>query len=412
VNQFLDFGHQPIRNRFLTSPTADEFTDPLTLGCCGSCGSVQLLCAAPLEEVRPRFDWITYSEPEGHLDALADDLRGLPGVTPESVVCGISYKDDSTLRRLRDRGLARTCVFDPCAGVETIQDRLRPDTAAAMVATHGPPDLVVVRHLLEHAHDVHRVLEALRRMVSPRGYIVFEVPDAGGALERCDYRIIWEEHVVYFTPATLRTCLARAGLDVVRFARCPYALEDSLVAIARPRPCVDDCAGPDSEKIKAEVARAERFGNEFHRQCERCRAVFADRKRQFGTLAFFGAGHLTAAVLNFFGLRDFVDFVVDDNPRKVGLFMPGSRLPILSPDALVDRGVRLCCLGVHPEAEERVIARHRAYLGAGGVFASLVPGSRHALTIRGGSSLPGEVHRPAARGRRRSSGAIPRGQPA
>ena len=41
-----------------------------------------------------------------------------------------------------------------------------------------------------------------------------------------------------------------------------------------------------------------------------------------------GAGHLSGAFINIYGLDRETDFVADDNPMKHGLFMPGSRAAI------------------------------------------------------------------------------------
>ena len=169
ASEWLDFGLQPISNRFLRSAEEVEYTHSLAIGYCQACGTVQLDQPMPAAEVTPRFDWITYNEPESHLDQLADELRQLPGLSPLSSVGGISYKDESTLRRLRERGLLRTWVADlredlgitnPGAGIESIQQHLTPQTADTLVSRHGRPDVVVLRHVLEHSHDLHRVLGA------------------------------------------------------------------------------------------------------------------------------------------------------------------------------------------------------------------------------------------------------------
>ena len=93
-----------------------------------------------------------------------------------------------------------------------------------------------------------------------------------------------------------------------------------------------------------------------------------------GRIAVFGAGHLSCAWINFLGARDHIDFVVDDDPRKRSLFMPGSRLPIFASSQLLERGIKLCLLSVSKESEARVIGNHRAFLGGGGIFASIFPG--------------------------------------
>jgi hypothetical protein len=383
----LDFGPQPIRNRFLASPGEREYTHPLAVRCCHACGTVQLDRPAPAEELRPRFDWIAYNEPENHLDELTDDLVKLPGLTPDSVFGGVSRFDDSTLRRLRERGFRNTWRIDPVhdlgitergAGTETLQQRLTPQAATTVAVKRGPADLVLMRYVLEHAQDIHGLLGALRNLAKPGGYLAVEIPDTRRALEKWDYTTVWEEHVFCFTPATLKQCFALAGFDCVYFRSFPSTAGDALVTVVRtgaPRERMG--AG----QLREEIDRADHFIGQFRRQRERYRSFFAEQRRQLGKIAFLGAGQLSCALLNFFGLRDLVDFVADDNSHKKGMYMPGSRLPILGTDALRERGVKLCCMSVRPEIEDKVIANNRPFLAAGGTLASIFPDSRYALAI-------------------------------
>ena len=77
-----------------------------------------------------------------------------------------------------------------------------------------------------------------------------------------------------------------------------------------------------------------------------------------------------------------IDFVIDDNPNKCGLFMPGSRLPIVGSDALLSTAnVKLCLLGLNPLAENKVINRHAAFTARGGVFKSIFTSSAVALEL-------------------------------
>ena len=197
VREHLDFGPQAIRNRFLRSSDELEFTHPLSLGYCGMCGVVQLTDPPPVDEVRPRFDWISYNEPERHLDNLVQSLTKLPGITPTSTFAGLTYKDDSTLARLNRLGFANTWrpdlradlgIESPFAGVESVQQKLRPENVAPLAAKFGRPDVLIVRHVLEHTHDTRAALAWAARLVEPGGYVVFEVPDAVRALDRLEQR--------------------------------------------------------------------------------------------------------------------------------------------------------------------------------------------------------------------------------
>ena len=376
--EHLDFGPRAIRNRFLRSADEAEFTHPLSLGYCASCGTVQLADPPPVAEVRPRFDWLSYNEPEGHLDHLAGVLAKLPGVTPRSTFAGLTYKDDSTLARLTRLGFAHTWRPDvgrdlridaPNSGIESVQATLTPAEGFRLAAKFDRPDVLIVRHVLEHTHDTRAALEWAARLVRPGGFVVLEVPDAVRALDRLDYTAVWEEHTLYFSAHTLRECLARNGFEVVRLESYPYTLENSLVAIARPG---TPAASPPPRE---ETDRARRFVREFPRVRERVRRQLRDR----GRVAMLGAGHLTGAFVNLYDLADRIEFVADDNPNKQGLFMPGSRLPILPSSDLVARDIDLCLMTVRPEIENAVAAKNAAFTARGGVLASVFPDSPYSL---------------------------------
>jgi hypothetical protein len=382
----LDFGEQALTNRFLRSADEPQYTHPLAIGVCNACGTVQLDCVAPAEEVRPRFEWLTYNEPESHLDDLAERISQLPGLSQASSICGLSYKDESTLRRLRERGFSRTWLADrrtdlgiehPLGGIESIQQSLSRATATRLVKKYGRPDVVLLRHVLEHSHDIHEVLSGLRELIAPGGYIVFEMPDAVRALERCDYSTVWEEHVFYFTPATLRQCFALTGFAVAFLESYFYTLENSLVAIVKPDEARRSVLSAGAVQI--EVQRMRRFIDCYPAVRAGHAQAFAQTARTEGRVALLGAGHLSAAFINLLGLGQYVDFVADDNTHKQGLFMPGSRVPILGSNQLVERNVRLCLMTVRPEIEDAVVRKNRSFTARGGQLASIFPDSPYAL---------------------------------
>jgi SAM-dependent methyltransferase len=381
----IDIGPQPIGNRFLKQRNDPEETFPIALLQCSTCGLVQIEEPVPASALKPPYDWITYNEPEPHLDGLVDILMTLPGIGPGAIAGGVSFKDDSTLARLEKKGLERWRL-DPAEdlgineagiGVETIQDRLKPAVSGAVVGRRPAADLLLVRHILEHATEPLQFIEALLRLVKPGGYVVVEVPDCSRAFDGRDYTTIWEEHTLYYTPDTFRQGFIRAGLDVVRTENYPYPFENSLVAIVRR-----GNGGPavaDVTDLERERRRGRMFGEAFPARRERVRRVLETYRRDKGRIVLFGAGHLAVTFLSVFGVEDLMDAVIDDNPNKRGMFMPGSRLPIVGSSALGDPDVSLCLLSLNPIGEEKVMANNKAFVERGGTFASIFPASAHAL---------------------------------
>lgn len=389
IVELLDVGPQPLCNRFLTSAVGHEDTYPMVLAQCPACRVVQLATPVRPADLVPPYGWIKQNEPEGHLDQAVETIARLPGISPDAAILGVTYKDASTLERLRRREYRRAVQLDPAgdlgigdarAGLETVQDRFGPEAAARIVDRYGTADVVIARHVLEHAHNPRRFLEGLRALLTPDGYAVLEMPDSKRALETLDYSMLWEEHVLYPTPVTARHCLGAAGWSVLRFDVYPYPYEDSLVAVARPARA-SATATVSQTALEAEIGDARRFAAGFETRRHALRRVLSEHRRRHGRIAMFGAGHRACTFLNVMELGDLVDVTVDDDPHKAGLLMPGSHVPIVGSAVLLAEDIGLCLMSLSPESEEKVIRRHEAFAARGGRFASIFPASRHALRL-------------------------------
>jgi SAM-dependent methyltransferase len=392
----IDFGPQPICHHFFDG-SQPETRHPFRLGQCQACGLAQLLDPVPSRLLTPRFDWITYNEPEAHLDALVDILRGLPGITPQSGICGVSFKENSTRERLAKLGFHNSWqidfqedlgIADPRAGVEVAHERIRPGLEQRLHAKHGAPDMVLVRHILENTRDPLGFLEALRRLVKPGGYIVFDSPDSARGFDLCDYTMLWEDHTFYFVESTFQMCLQRGGFTLARFEQYRSPHENCLVAIAQPV-AVPGPASLSPASLEQEKDRLARFAKGWEPRRQAMRKLFQEW-RQRGKIALFGAGHRAVMFVNLLGLADLIDFVVDDHPRKRGLRLPGSRLPIVGSDVLAGNEVKLCLSSLGPDSEAKVVQKFSQFVAQGGTFASIYhtrPGSLLNFIAGSGATL-------------------------
>jgi hypothetical protein len=386
VELLADCGPHPICNRFLRDARAEEFLHLMRIGQCQACGLVQMIEPVPARELVPAVDWITYNEPEGHLDRVAETLVSLRGLAPGAVFAGISFKDDTLLARMQRRGFATrrldlsgdlgmTCKG---CGVETIQARLTLERSRQIVAQRGRVDVVVARHILEHAHDLRGFIAAVRALAKPGGYVMFEVPDCTLALDKHDITTLWEEHVAYFTPATFQAAITTDGAALSEYQCHPYPFENCLVGVTQI-PSDRFAERPAPQVLAAEIDRAHAFAKSLPERRNEVRDILTNFRHVRGKIALFGAGHLACTWVHLLGLQDLIEFVADDNPHKQGLVMPGSRLPIRGSASLLTERIKLVLLSVNPEAEAKVVAKNEAFVDQGGIFASIFPASQYSL---------------------------------
>lgn len=362
----VNFGQQPPANRFLPagSDGKEQETFTLELGYCPHCETIQLSHRMPMEAMRPRFPWLVYNEPELHLDDVARTLRNLPGIGPSSTALGITYKDQSTLDRLTKLGLPQ----GRCLSQEDFSIFRAKAMAPGLQTRTAPVDLLLARHIAEHAVDAVSLISELKELVAPGGYLVLELPDSEKILCACNHSFIWEEHISYFTEESLHILAEKVGARVAWFERYPYNYEDSLLAAFQ----FDSDKPHVAQPVKVSSFDVRGVLQQFHDGFETSKSAWNDLlqgyRNQGQKVAVFGAGHLAVKWINFLGVSHLIDCVIDDNANKAGMFMPGSKLPILPSSVLGDRKIKICISTLSPESELKVRQKLSSYFAEGGIF--------------------------------------------
>lgn len=356
----LDLGAQLVSNRFRRDLAEPEYRQPLKLAQCQQCGLVQLDKSFPHHELQPRFAWMRYREREDHLaEALAEFQPFFTGLAGNDLAFGITNFDRVLFEAL-PKSLALTytqlspeqdlAISTATFGMETFQHQLTPERARRFAARHGRARLLISRYLFEHAENPLAMLGAYRELLADDGLLIVEVPDAEAPLLRREYQMIWEEHVSYFTENTLHSSLERHGFSICSIFKASSKFEQPLLALARKTSATPTpAAAPASELTRFAQYR------DFYPERRQATQDFCHRQRESGReVVLFGAGHFTVAFVNFMARNQDLDVIIDDDPNKLGLILPGTSRPIVASDYLKRSGPVTILLCVNPDVEHRV----------------------------------------------------------
>lgn len=380
----LDFDLQPVSNRFYSlnsDQVAPKF--PLGIEIDSESGLIKLKSPFPVEELKPRHGWLTCFEPEDHLDNLVDKLIKLPRINNNSVIGAYSFKDDSTIERLNDRGYHQTWRIDPdsdlcvdkMANVETYQQVFTLSKSMQIKEKYGAADILLVRHVVEHAYDISKFVEAISLLIKPNGYIVWELPSCEKYLVNGDCTMIWEEHTHYFTQFTFREFLEKEGFCIDSLNVIPYPLEDCIVAVTRKEHNRNKGILSDRKGVDVEVERAKKYIELLNSNKISIPFKLEEIHNKYGSIVMFGAGHFSVAFISILGIEHLIDFVIDDNSNKKGKKLPGGSIPIVGSDILYQKNIKVCLLGLNPQSHYKIIGKHKEFVENGGLFSSIFPGT-------------------------------------
>lgn len=354
--------NQCIAHKYLKDSKAFQYQQDMVIGQCHSCGLVQLLNTFPINQLVPSYDWITCTEPEAHLDGLVSTLSALPGIDEQSEISGLTFKEQSTLDRFNCKGFTKTrildpeldfSIFDPCSKIELVQHRFNSTSSNKIVKKYRKADVFIARHILEHAYSLNEFVNASLDLVRDDGYVVFEIPDCETGLNNGDPTILWEEHTIYFTEKTFKFFLNTLDYPVVHFKRVKYKYEDAFVAVLQKSPLKQEA----TIKLENEFQRFDNFSDKLHKNKKNI-ALFLEGERNMGKkIGVIGAGHMANAFINGYSLGKYVDYIIDDNPNMLGLYMPGCNKKIVSSDVIGTLSVDILLSTLSEQGEAKVRSR-------------------------------------------------------
>lgn len=195
-------------------------------------------------------------------------------------------------------------------------------------------DLICCRQVLEHIGSPGAFIASLRRSIESRTntIIFFEVPNSAFTLRDLGIWDIIYEHCSYFSPTSLARLFDLSGFRVLRleetFGRQYLCIEASLSDNVTKNS--SNGVGYGLENIKSDVSsftkRHQQKIGEWHLRLE-------EMKQKGMTAVIWGAGSKGVTFLNTLA-GDVIKYVVDINPRKHGMFIPGTGQEIVRPDFL------------------------------------------------------------------------------
>lgn len=389
IEVFLDLGDQPHCNRLvpeaLLAKTKTDPAYPLRAGFCHDCTLVQIDHTIPKEQMFSDYPYVsgTTRTLVEHFRQTAARLVETYGLKSGDRVVDIGSNDGSWLAQYQPFGLtalgveAAANVADIAngRGIQTLNRFFNAETADHILSDHGPARLVTAAGVFFHLEELHSVVEGIHRLIGDDGVFVVQAIYLGGMVENLAFDQIYHEHLCYYTLRSLEALFERHGLAVFDVGLVPIHGGSIEVHVARTgkraaSPRVAAFRETEARKGFGEFATYRRFGERVWELRDQLLGLLRDLRSQGLTIHAFGAPAKGATLLNSFGIGpDLVSKAVEKNPMKVGMAIPGCRIPIVGEDEPAPNAFLMLAWNFLDE----FLAREKPYLEAGGRFIVPVP---------------------------------------
>jgi SAM-dependent methyltransferase len=388
---FADLGMSPLANSYLPPERANAMEPfyPLRALVCGSCFLVQLEEFETPEHIFSDYAYFSsYSSSWlEHSKSYSELMIERFGLDASSHVVEIASNDGYLLQYFHERRIS-VLGIEPAAnvakvalqkGIPTLVEFFG-ETTAASLAGESSADLLLGNNVLAHVPDLNDFVAGMKILLKPGGVITMEFPHLMSLMRENQWDTIYHEHFSYFSFLTVSRVFEAHGLRLFDVEELPTHGGSLRIY---------GCHAGDAEKPEsaaaAELRERERkagyeqidtylaYNSRVEQDKRQILSFLIELKRQGLRIAGYGAPAKGNTLLNYCGIGcDFIDYTCDLNPHKQGHFLPGSHIPIRSPEAL--REDRPDVVLILPWNLKDEIVEQLSFIGEwGGRFAARTP---------------------------------------
>lgn len=353
-NVFLDLGISPLANSYVKSENQMENMYPLRTYVCEVCFLVQVQEYESPEHIFSDYayfssysdTWLTHSK--NYVQHMIDKFH----YTSETQVVEIASNDGYLLQYFREKGVS-VLGIEPAEnvakvaigkGIETSVNFFGTPIAKELKKEGKMADLLLGNNVLAHVPDLNDFVAGMKIMLKPQGTITMEFPHLLRLIEHNQFDTIYHEHYSYFSLSTVIRLFRQHQLTV-------YDVEQLSTHGGSIRIYAAHSENPDfviqssvhellAKEVKLGMANIEMYRGFQARIVQLKRRItkfLIELKDQGKVVAGYGAPAKGNTLINYCGIdRDYLDFTVDRSQYKQGTFLPGSRIPVYSPEKLTE----------------------------------------------------------------------------
>ena len=388
----VDLGMSPLCESYVSAEQQNQMESfyPLHVRVCGNCFLAQVEEYVSAEKIFSDYAYFSsYSDSwVAHAKRYCEQMTNRFGLNESSLAVEIASNDGYLLQHFVAAKIP-VLGIEPAANVAAVAVEKRiptlvkffgVNTARELVAEGKRADLLLGNNVLAQVPDINDFVAGLKILLAPSGVITIEFPHLMRLMQENQFDTIYHEHFSYFSFITAEKIFAAHGLTLFDVEELK-SHGGSLRIFGRH---VEDTPKAVTAKVEDLRAREETAGytrletyQSFAEQVKETKRALLDflikAKRAGKQIVGYGAPGKGNTLLNYCGIRtDFLDYTVDRSPHKQGKFLPGTHIPIYSPERI--RETRPDYLLILPwNLKDEIIKQNEYIREWGGQFVFPIP---------------------------------------
>jgi len=343
LKRVVSLGFQPLANNLVKSKNDKLEKYPLEMNYCPNCHNVQLSVAIDAKKMFNKYFYLssTTASFRKHFEDAAKKYVKEFKLTKKSYIIDIGSNDGVGLvpfKKLRIKNLLgvepakNLCKVSKNKGIKTFNGFLNHKNLKKIKKN---ANLILASNVFAHADDLKSMADCMLKLLSNNGTIIIEVQYLLNTLKDLTFDNIYHEHFNYWSLTSLIFFFNQFKVSIYKAERLSTHGGSLRIYISKKRNIKIDTS------IKKLLIEEEKFGIKKYSTYKKfAETIYEIRKnvinnirkikRNNEKIIGYGSPAKATTALNFFGISNEINYIIEDNKLKHNKMIPGVNIPIYS----------------------------------------------------------------------------------
>ena len=347
LKRVVSLGYQPLANNLLKKRNEKPELYPLEMNYCPTCHNCQLSISVDAKKMFSNYLYTSSTSKsfkEHFVNATKKYVKEFKLKPKKSYIIDIGSNDGVALKPFKDLGFKNIVGVEPAKNLAKMANKNKIKTLNFFLEKKNikkikkNADLILASNVFAHSDNLKEMAECMKELLKKDGTIIIEVQYLLNTLKDLTFDNIYHEHYNYWSLTSLVNFFNQFNLTIFRAEKISTHGGSVRIYLKNKKVKIE-------KNVKSLLKEEEDFGikkfstyQKFADKIYKIRSNVIDNlkklKMKNKQIIGYGSPAKATTALNFFGVTDQIDYIIEDNPLKHGKILPGVNIPIFSKNKL------------------------------------------------------------------------------
>tara|TARA_Y100001970_G_C14088806_1_gene778841 strand:- start:67 stop:1203 length:1137 start_codon:yes stop_codon:yes gene_type:complete len=321
---------------------------PLEMNYCTDCHNCQLSLVVDPKKMFSNYLYLSSTSKSfrKHFEEAAEKyIKKFKLLPKKSYIIDIGSNDGIALKPFKDLGFKKLLGVEPAKNLAKLANKNKIKTVNCFLEKNNlkkikrNADIILASNVFAHSDKLKEMTECMLKLLKKNGTIIIEVQYLLNTLKDFTFDNIYHEHYNYWSLTSLVNFFDQFNAKIIKAEKInthggSLRIYIKKGKISKKEETVKSLLNEEEQFGIKKFETYEKFGETIYKIKNNVKKNIKKLKEDGKKIIGYGSPAKATTALNFFGISNEIECIVEDNNLKHGKYLPGMKIPIVSKDKI------------------------------------------------------------------------------